>query len=132
MIKIDDRAEFKGQIIDIFEDFLDDIGVTPDMLPNSDRSWEPDEAIIYGIDYGNIADVIDNIVDEIELYRRLPECVKESEKLHRYAIVENIFQAFLKFIDKIKDGNIFDLAIEHQVFLKNEIKQVFIKWGVFE
>ena len=125
MIKIDDRAEFKGQIIDIFEDFLDDIGVTPDMLPNSDRNGEPDEAIIYGADY-------DDIAGEIALYSHFPGCIKESEKLYRYTIVENIFHEFLRVIDRIENRNIFDLAIEHQVFLKNEIKQVFIKWEVFE
>ena len=48
MVKTNDRAEFIGQIIDIFEDFLEEKGIE---IPNDDREDEND-AIIYGLDYG--------------------------------------------------------------------------------
>ena len=49
-----DKAEFLGQIIDIFEDFLEERGV---MFPNDERDQDPDNAaIIYGADYGDLQD----------------------------------------------------------------------------
>lgn len=50
MIDANDRAEFIGQIIDIFEDFLDEKHVE---ITNPDREQSGDgAAIIYGMDYG--------------------------------------------------------------------------------
>ena len=62
----DNMAEFCGQIVDMFEDYLEEKGVTPDMLPNEDRDAEDDEcaAIIYGEDYDIIAD---NTRDELTM-----------------------------------------------------------------
>ena len=45
------NLEFIGQIIDIFEDFLGERGVT---LPNDEREQDEDAAIIYGTDYGQL------------------------------------------------------------------------------
>ena len=53
-IGANDKAEFLGQIIDIFEDFLEEKGV---MFPNEERDQDPDNAaIIYGTDYGDLQD----------------------------------------------------------------------------
>ena len=44
-----DRPEFIGQIIDIFEDFLESKGID---IENPEKAEDPDsEAIIYGTDY---------------------------------------------------------------------------------
>ena len=43
--------EFIGQLIDIFEDFLEERGV---MLPNDEREQDEDAAIIYGTDYDQL------------------------------------------------------------------------------
>lgn len=48
MVKQIDKPEFIGQIIDIFEDFLEDRGI---QLQNDERDEDPDAAIIYGTDY---------------------------------------------------------------------------------
>ena len=45
------NLEFIGQIIDIFEDFLEERGVT---LPNDEREQDEDAAIIYGTDYDQL------------------------------------------------------------------------------
>jgi hypothetical protein len=45
------NLEFIGQIIDIFEDFLEERGVT---LPNDEREQDEDAAIIYGTDYSQL------------------------------------------------------------------------------
>lgn len=49
IVKEDEKVEFIGQIIDIFEDFLEDNGIE---IPNSEREDENNSAIIYGSDYG--------------------------------------------------------------------------------
>lgn len=45
------RLELIGQIIDIFEDFLDKKGIT---IPNEDKAEDPDAANIYGMDFGHL------------------------------------------------------------------------------
>ena len=56
-----DKLEFLGQIIDIFEDFLDEKGVRID---NHDRDRDSvgdsscDYVNIYGCDYGDLSDRI--------------------------------------------------------------------------
>ena len=67
MIKKHERMEFIGQIIDIFEDFLEVHKVT---LPNPDRSKDEFAAIIYGTDYGDLRDRIDETLQNWELIER--------------------------------------------------------------
>lgn len=54
----DDRAEFFGQIIDIFEDFLAEKGIEIENDEREDYGAEDDEelAIIFGSDYDYIRD----------------------------------------------------------------------------
>ena len=55
-----DKAEFLGQIIDIFEDFLEERGV---MFPNEERDQDPDNAaIIYGTDYGYLSEELETLM----------------------------------------------------------------------
>lgn len=55
-----DKAEFLGQIIDIFEDFLEEHGV---MFPNEERAQDPDNAaIIYGTDYGYLSEELETLM----------------------------------------------------------------------
>lgn len=58
-----DKLEFIGQIIDIFEDFLDEKGVKIDN-PDRDRDAVRDAACsntnIYGCDYGDLSDRIES------------------------------------------------------------------------
>jgi hypothetical protein len=52
MLNRDGVREFVGQIIDIFEDFLEDRNIE---LQNSEREQSgADAAIIYGTDYGQL------------------------------------------------------------------------------
>ena len=60
-LKRDDVPEFVGQIIDIFEDFLDDRGVA---LDNPERNEDPNvapgnTANLHGPDYGELQDAIE-------------------------------------------------------------------------
>ena len=63
-IKQTDEAEFIGQFIDVFEDFLDSKGICID---NADRDEDDDNAaIIYGEDYDILADEILSILHNWE------------------------------------------------------------------
>ena len=51
-----DACEVLGGMVDVVEDFLEDKGITAEMLPNTDREEDPDGALIYGRDYDTLAD----------------------------------------------------------------------------
>lgn len=59
MIDEADRLEFIGQVIDIFEDFLDEKGIEI-INPEKDDSDNP--AIIYGSDFGKLEDGLERIL----------------------------------------------------------------------
>lgn len=61
-----EKAEFFGQIIDVFEDFLEARGI---MLNNPERDYaiedgaDPEEvAIIYGSDYGDLQTELEDMM----------------------------------------------------------------------
>ena len=68
----DERCEFIGQIIDIFEDFLEEKGIE---IPNPERPADDEEngAIIYGSDYGILQ-------DDLEQMMRAWKILKEDGK----------------------------------------------------
>ena len=64
MIDQNDKTEFIGNIIDIFEDFLDEKGVTLES-PERDDEMELDggtTANIYGSDYDSISDSLEALL----------------------------------------------------------------------
>ena len=58
-IKNEDIAEFVGQIIDIFEDFLDEKKIS---LKNEEKEDSESPANIYGTDYGEIQANIEDLL----------------------------------------------------------------------
>lgn len=52
-----DLHEFIGQVIDIFEDFLEERDIS---IANDERYEDADAAIIYGSDYGELYDGIED------------------------------------------------------------------------
>lgn len=53
----DERCELFGCLIDAVEDFLEEKGVAPDMIPNDERKEEEDNnVLVYGSDYDDLAD----------------------------------------------------------------------------
>lgn len=60
MIKKEDQNELIGQIIDIFEDFLEDHNID---IPNEERDGDIDDpAIIYGSDYGQLQEELSELM----------------------------------------------------------------------
>lgn len=58
-ITSEEIAEFVGQIIDVFEDFLESKGVE---IPNDEKEQSEDPAILYGMDYGDIQSNIESVL----------------------------------------------------------------------
>ena len=56
IISSEDKCEFIGQIVDIFEDFLEEKGIN---IPNDERE-DNNPAIIYGMDYGLLSEQIES------------------------------------------------------------------------
>lgn len=54
-----DRLEFIGQVIDIFEDFLDEKGIE---IINPEKHDSDNPAIIYGSDFGKLEDGLERIL----------------------------------------------------------------------
>lgn len=69
----DEKCEFFGVLIDVAEDFLDEMGITVEDIPNDEREDE-DSAIIYGSDYDDLVDRFSEIL-----------CISRSE-------VRNVFE----------------------------------------
>lgn len=62
-----DTGEFIGQIIDVFEDFLDEKGI---VIPNEDKEQSGEDAAnIYGMDYGMIQSQIEGIMRRWNIIR---------------------------------------------------------------
>lgn len=57
----EEEAEFIGQVVDVFEDFLESKGISIENKERDDN--EEIAAIIYGADYDAIADGISSIVE---------------------------------------------------------------------
>ena len=59
-VPMEERAEFVGRIIDVFEDFLDEKGI---VIENEDKEQSGEGAAnIYGMDYGRIQSEIEGIL----------------------------------------------------------------------
>ena len=59
LINNKDLPEYTGQIIDLFEDFLEEKGVE---IENDERDEDDYAAIIYGTDYGYLQDGLKQIM----------------------------------------------------------------------
>ena len=51
-----ERSELFGLLVDVVENFLEEKGITPEDIPNDERTGAEGEAIIYGSDYDRLAD----------------------------------------------------------------------------
>ena len=62
----DDRCEFIGQVIDLFEDFLEARRID---IPNDDKEQSENPAIIYGMDYDELSSGIGEIMFRWGVFR---------------------------------------------------------------
>lgn len=124
----DSKSEFIGQIVDIFEDYLDENEIT---LANEDREdaiakgdVEPEEAaIIYGAQY----DIIGNIVsDAVEIYDLTNKGF--SSKDTEQTVVDKIMDAFYELLDEGEYTEAIPTA--DSMFLRDSVHDTFVHWGL--
>ncbi len=125
-LTLDTMVEFKGQLIDTLEDYLEEHGVTPSMLPNADRNDEDEcVAIIYGWQYDMVGDYIEH---ELRVHNLIGHNVCSNPQVIASS-VNHIFEAYQELTDMVEPAFVFDDDSERR--LKNEIRQTFINWEVF-
>ena len=112
MIKKENRAELIGQVIDIFEDFLDEKGV---IIPNNDRDKDPDydpenPVNFYGNDY-------DTVKEKLEQLFRSWKVLEDERPLIDYQ-----FKVSINGITKIK--SIFQRAFGLSFFFAFLLKYI--------
>lgn len=64
-VTTDEIGELVGQIVDIFEDFLEAHNVD---IVNDEKDEDPDAAIIYGTDYGKLQTALESTLYEWDLF----------------------------------------------------------------
>lgn len=112
MIKKENRAELIGQVIDIFEDFLDEKDV---IIPNNDRDKDPDydpenPVNFYGNDY-------DTVKEKLEQLFRSWKVLEDERPLIDYQ-----FKVSINGITKIK--SIFQRAFGLSFFFAFLLKYI--------
>lgn len=119
-------AEFKGQLVDILEDYLSEHGVTIENLPNEDRDeYEADDvAIIFGEDYDVIADGVQYELDTNNLMSGNTHSQDVISK-----VVDSVYETYKEITEKLV-GTDFMLSDNDANHLKKKIRQIFLKWEV--
>ena len=122
-----DIAEFKGQIVDIFEDYLADKGVVlkhEDIDLAIEDGEAPEEmAIIYGGLYDIIGDAAENVIND---------CLENNENDGYGRPNENgikeIWDAFIRTIETGKSD--FKPSLFDETELRSKVRKTFSNWKV--
>ena len=121
----DTLAEFQGQLVDTLEDFLEEKGVTPSMLPNKEREQDEEAAIIYGWHYDMVADNIEHELRVHDLVKGKNPCTSQVAT----DTVNHIFEVYQEILNMIEPA--FKLNDDDKRRLKQKIRQAFVNWGIF-
>lgn len=123
-LKQEDIPEFKGQAVDILEDLLDEHDA---VIPNEDRDNEiengEDEeclAIIYGMDYDVIGDVVESIAN-----RYLTDGTIDVS-----SSVTDVMTAYNELVDKAKFEEGKELSFNEIWGLMAKVEELFTNWGI--
>lgn len=83
------KAEFVGQIIDIFEDFLDEKGIILDNPErDEDEDLDPEEAAnIFGSDYGIIQTRLEDMLDNWNTVNKERQPIPEEYEYNKFGFV---------------------------------------------
>lgn len=125
VISEEEMSNFIGCIIDTFEDWLDEKGITPEDIPNEDREQSgSDAAIIYGGDYDILQSQMESILSAYE--QDPPELIN----MQSTAIHEQIIQSH-KAIKQIRSSA--SLSEQEQAdFIKTIISSTAKSMGIDE
>ena len=120
MFNTNEMAELKGQIVDIFEDWIDENNY---FIENDDREDaivsgeydDPSEAAqIYADDYGYITDEVEYVINNH---------AQDELTADKIAIIIRAFEDICK-------RNDIELSDETKAFFASKIKTTFINWGL--
>lgn len=122
----EDMPELKGQVVDIFEDYLTDKEIS---IPNEDRDDAiadgedtEDLAIIYGADYDAIADEVEFVVNTRAKTNDVSIVPFSEEQFSE--LIDIIIQAFMNLIPAAyKD----EVSADIPQF-KKKLKVLFVNW----
>lgn len=123
-----DYPEFAGQIIDMLEDWLEEKGVKPDMLPN-DREDDENAAIIFGSYYDIIYEAIRDEADKHNLISHENGDITEEKTLsteEKADMANNIFESMAEVMTKIKGFSVTNDEAEE--IKENVILDTFRNW----
>lgn len=123
-----DYPEFAGQIIDMLEDWLEEKGVKPNMLPN-DREDDENAAIIFGSDYDIIYEAIRDEADKHNLISHENGDSTEEKTLsteEKADMANNIFESMAEVMTKIKGFSVTNDEAEE--IKENVILDTFRNW----
>jgi len=131
MLYLNDRtlAEFKGQIVDIFEDFCDEMGIT---VENEDRDREDEDnlAVFYGDDYDAFGTIVEDFVEKKHLFFQKIDALELSK------LAATLFVTFSMIVLERGNDNTHVLPGEEQreAFDKvsDEITALFREWNLLE
>lgn len=145
-ILLEDQLEFAGQIIDTFEDYLDDMLVAPDEFPNDEREDE-DSALIYGSDYGELQDAIYAEMKKQGLFQteiepqntKFETLLNETASLELATRIVNRFEELLQdknlvlaHGDALKESNNGNISNEDEEKLIASVMKQFKNWGLVQ
>ena len=143
-IMLEDQPEFAGQIIDTFEDYLDDMLVAPDEFPNDEREDE-DSALIYGSDYGELQDAIYAEMEKQGLFQseidpqntKFETLLNETVSLILATRIVNRFEELLKdknlvlvHGDALKESKNGTISNKDEEKLITSVMKQFKHWGL--
>ena len=85
MIKKEDQSEFIGQIMDLFEDFLDEYGIK---IPQKEgeEGYDPDTPInLYGNAYDDLAEQLEGFLNEVKCNGTISVKAEDPDEAYRKA-----------------------------------------------
>ena len=129
-----DLAEFKGQIVDIFEDYFAEHNV---VLNNEDKQTaiddgeDPDNlAIIYGEDYDVIGDEIEYAINlKMSHGYVIDKSLMESIST---ATIDAAITLLANIDDETKRAEIILTMTNDKPALKNKIRDTFVNWNLYK
>ena len=127
-LTVNTLAEFKGCIVDVFEDYFNDKGVEienenkDDYIDDEDDEYADSVAIIFGDDYDAIGDEIAFFVEENNLFENKTTKTAIEELSETILAAVNDILSSRGNIDKIPDDDAYDIT--------EKITDTFEKWGL--
>lgn len=66
MVRTEERVELLSQIVECFEDFLEERGIevptSQEEKRREDPDWEENDAVIYGMDFGELMESVADVL----------------------------------------------------------------------